>query len=191
MMPVDDEPKRARTRDVVAEGLYIAAAATRLRLKNEILMTVLAMGANYNEDWFVPIARDTLYILADEADAAADQLAATIERAKGRHHTSYGTHDYRNRDVRNLNRRRKQSKHVAQQLRERAEDEAELHKLVEGAREAAWADVERNLERTLNIVASRPDHDADYEQMRSARMQSVRLVDLAKLEANRRSAGKG
>ncbi len=34
--------KRVRTRDVVAEGLYIASAATRLSLKNTILVHILA-----------------------------------------------------------------------------------------------------------------------------------------------------
>lgn len=187
-MRVDAKPRRVRTRDVVAEGLYIAAAATRLRLKNEILVHVLAEGEDFVEDAFVPIARETLLSLADEAQAEAERTAAAVVLARGRHSDSDGTHDYRSRDVRNLKRRRKQSQHVAQQLRTRAADDAEVRRLIADAREAAWGDVERNLDRTLGIVAARPDLESDYERMREARMQALRLVDLPRLGAARRAA---
>jgi len=52
-----DKPKRVRTRDVVAEGLYIASAATRLSLKNSILMHILAEGEGFDADRFLPDAR--------------------------------------------------------------------------------------------------------------------------------------
>ncbi|ALJ21625.1 hypothetical protein [Microbacterium sp. No. 7] len=183
-----EKGKRIRSRDVVAEGLYIAAAATRLRLKNEILMHVLADGEDFDGERFVPVARETLLSLADEADAEAERVAGQISQARGKHHSSDGTHDYRSRDVRNLKRRRKQSLHVAQQLRERADDPEELDRLVASARGAAWDEVERNLHVTLGIVAARPDLEPDYARMREARMQSLRLVDLPKLRAARRAA---
>lgn len=185
---MEAKPRRVRTRDVVAEGLYIAAAATRLRLKNEILVHVLADGEDFDQDRFVPIARETLLSLAEEADAEARRTVEAIGLARGRHSDSDGTHDYRSRDVRNLRRRRKQALHVAQELRARADDDDELHKLVADAREAAWGDVEHNLDRTLRITAARPDLEPDYARMRDARMQALRLVDLPRLSAARRAA---
>ena len=155
-MRVEAKPSRVRTRDVVAEGLYIAAAATRLRLKNEILVHVLAEGEDFDRDRFVPVARETLLSLAEEADAEAKRTTEAIALARGRHTDSDGTHDYRSRDVRNLRHRRKQARHVAQELRARAADVDELHKLVGDAREAAWGGVGHNPGRTLRSAAARP-----------------------------------
>ncbi len=180
--------KRVRTRDVVAEGLYIASAATRLSLKNTILVHTLADGEDFDAERYVPEARAALEALAAEAEADAARTERERKRARTRHSDSDGTHDYRSRDVRNLRRREKQSLHVATELRARAEDDVELHKLIADARDAAWAEVAGNIDRVLRIEASRPDLEPDYERMRAARMQALRLVDLPKLRANRRTA---
>jgi len=176
-----------RTRDVVAEGLYIASAATRLSLKNTILVHILAEGEDFDADRYIPEARAALETLAAEAEEDAARTERERKRARSRHSDSDGTHDYRARDVRNLRRRVKQSLHVASELRARAEDEDELRKLIADARDAAWAEVAKNIDRTLRIEAARPDLDPDYDRMRSARMQALRLVDLPKLRAHRRS----
>lgn len=182
--------KRVRTRDVVAEGLYIASAATRLSLKNRILVHILAEGEDFDADRYVPEAREALLELAVEAEDDAARTEAQRKKARGRHTDSDGTHDYRSRDVRNLRRRQKQSLHVAHELRARAEDDAELRKLILDARDAAWTEVAKNIDRALRIEAARPDLDPDYDRMRTARMQALRLVDLPKLTARRRSVAK-
>ncbi len=182
-----DKRKPVRTRDVVAEGLYIASAATRLSLKNSILVHILVEGADFEPALFVADARMALLALAAEADADAARTESERKTARRRHSDSDGTHDYRSRDVRNLRRRQKQSVHVAAELRARAEDEVELHKLIDDARDAAWAEVAGNIDRTLRIEAARPDLDPDYDRMRIARMQALRLVDIPKLRAHRRS----
>ncbi len=172
--------------DIVSEGVYIAAAATRLALKNRILVDILSAGEGFDVDRFVPDAKDTLLTLAAEADADADRADRERKLARRRFSDSGGTHDYRSRDVRNLRRRRKQSERIAAALRERAENEDELRALVEAAREAAWSEVARNIDSTLRIEAARPDLEPGYAQMRAARMQSLRLVDLPRLAAHRR-----
>ncbi len=182
--------KRVRTRDVVAEGLYIASAATRLSLKNSILVHILAEGEDFEPDRFVPDARDALLTLATEAEDDAARAEAERKAARRRHTESGGTHDYRSRDVRNLRRRQKQSLHVAAELRARADDEEELRKLIADARDAAWSEVANNIDTALRIEAARPDLEPDYDRMRTARMQALRLVDLPKLRAHRRSVAK-
>ena len=178
--------EEVRVKDLVAEGVYVAAAATRLALKNKILVDILASGADFDVDRFVPDARETLLELAEEADADGARAAKEGRKASRRFRDPYGSHDYSSRDVRNLRRRRKQAERVAAELRARAEDEGELRQLVEAAREAAWADVSRNIDRTLRIEAARPDLEPDYAKMREARMQSLRLVDLPRLAAHKR-----
>ena len=185
-----EKEKRARTRDVVAEGLYIASAATRLTLKNRMLMHILADGEDFDIERYMPEARQALLELADEAQADAARAERERKHARGRFSESDGTHDYRSRDVRNLRRRRKQSQHVARELRARAADDDEVRKLILDARDAAWAEVAKNIDRTLSIEAARPDLDPDYDRMRVARMQALRLVDLPKLRSRRRSIAK-
>lgn len=190
--PDQDEQRKASGRarpklaEVVAEGLYIAAAATRLSLKNRILVEVIARGEDFDPERLVPEARDILLALAQEAEADAERAKRERKLARRRFTDSRGTHDYRRRDVRNLRRRERQSTRVALALRTRAEEHDELRQLVDAAREAAWDEVSHNIDRTLRIESARPDLEPGYEKMREARMQSLRLVDLPRLAAHRR-----
>jgi hypothetical protein len=92
--------------------------------------------------------------------------------------------------VRNLRRRAKQSHGVASKLRELMDDEAALRTIVEEARAGAWADVRHNLDRRLRVEGMRPDQDPDYDRMREARMQALRLVDLQALSSQQRAKAK-
>lgn len=184
-----------RNADAIAEGEAIALSAARLEVKNRILVSTIAVGANFDLDRFVPEARDVIERLAVESEEASAQLAKLRKRAWGRHSQSYGTHDYRDRDVRNLRRRMRQSTGVAKRLRALLDDTDGLREIVEHARDAAWHDVESNIDRRLNIEAMRPDEDPDYGRMRDARMQALRLVDLQQLasqaRARKKVAGRG
>ncbi|MEN2740582.1 asparagine synthase [Microbacterium sp. X-17] len=180
--------KRPTLAEVVADGLYIAAAATRLALKNHILVEALARDEDFDVERLVPEARAILEGLAAEADADAERASRERKIARGRFSVSDGTHDYRSRDVRNLRRRERQATQVAAALRARAEDPAELRQLVHAAREAAWAELSRTIDESLRIASARPDLEPDYERLRLGRMQSLRLVDLPELAAQRRRA---
>ena len=70
--------KRVRTRDVVAEGLYIASAATRLSLKNTILVHILAEGEDFDPDRYLDEARAALLTLAEEAEDATTVTRRTV-----------------------------------------------------------------------------------------------------------------
>jgi len=179
-----------RNAEAIGEGVAIALAAARLQVKNRILVSTIAAGANFDPELFTADAREALERLADEAEQSAQAAMAARKRAWGRHSQPHGTHDYRDRDVRNLRRRAKQSEGVAKQLREKAADPDELRGIVSAARDAAWHDVELNLDRRLTIEAMRPDEDPDYERMRDARMQALRLVDLQRLAADTRARRK-
>lgn len=182
----DKSVKRPKSRDVVAEGIYIASAATRLALKNRILVEVIVGGENFDVDRFVPQARETLLTLAAEAEDEAKRVRKQERHAWGRFDDSVGTHDYRSKDLGNLRRRRRQAARTASELMARAEDDAALRELVEAARDAAWTDVSRNIDSTLRIEAARPDLEADYDTMRDARMQALMLVDLQRLQTQQR-----
>lgn len=179
-----------RNADAIVEGEAIALAAARLQVKNRILVSTISVGSAFDVDAFLPIAQEALERLAEESEQAAATAAAARKRAWGRHSQPHGTHDYRDRDVRNLRRRVKQSQGVAKRLRARLGEPDELRAIVEAARDAAWHDVASNLDRRLRIEALRPDEDPDYERMRDARMQALRLVDLQKLASLKRAKDK-
>ena len=175
-----------RTSDAIGEGLSIAWAAARLTVRNHILVETIAHDEPFELDRFAPFARHTLVALADEQQAAADLVRRQRKAAWGKYSDSHGTHDYRDRDVRNLRRRQKQYLGVVKGLRARANDPEAVAGLVTEARDAAWGDVEANLLRRLRVEGMRPEYDPDYATMREARMQALRLVDLPRLRAHRR-----
>lgn len=175
-----------KTADAIEEGLSIAAAAARLSVRNHILVEAIVNDAPYDAGLIADFARSTLVALADEQEDAAATVRRQRKAAWGRYSDSNGTHDYRDRDTRNLRRREKQYLGVAKELRRRAGDRSAVSELVEQARDAAWGDVEANLDRRLRVEAMRPENDPDYDNMRDARMQALRLVDLPRLRAHRR-----
>ncbi|GAA2972456.1 hypothetical protein JOD63_000113 [Microbacterium terrae] len=180
-----------RNSDAIAEGVAIATAAARLTIRNHILVETIAHDEQFDAASFASFAHDTLIALAVEQEAAADLAKRQRKKAWGKFSDPDGTHDYRDRDTRNLRRRHKQYVGVAKELRQRAEDPHAVRTLVEQSRDAAWGDVEANLQRRLIVEGMRPDLDPDYERMRTARMQSLRLVDLPKLAAHRRHLADG
>lgn len=179
-----------RTADAIAEGVAIATAAARLTVKNHILVGTIAQGGVFDIDRYMEDARGALLAMAQESEDAAEHLTQLRKKAKGRYSDPHGTHDYRDRDVRNLRRRAKQSLGVAGNLRKLSEDEEALRELVEDARAAAWGDVRGNLDRRLRVEGMRPDQDPDYERMREARMQALKLVDLQALSSEQRARRK-
>ncbi|MGL3151634.1 asparagine synthase [Microbacterium sp. A82] len=179
-----------RTADAIAEGVAIAAAAARLAVKNQILVGTIAKGGVFDAAQYLDVARDALLAMAAESEQAAEMVTKLRRRARGRHSDPSGTHDYRDRDVRNLRRRAKQSAGVADRLKAMADNSEQLGVLVEDAREAAWADVRGNLDRRLHVEGMRPDQDPQYAVMREARMQALRLVDLQALSSEQRARRK-
>ncbi|GAB3602946.1 asparagine synthase [Microbacterium aureliae] len=175
-----------KTAEAVAEGVAIATAAARLAVRNRILVETIAHDSPFDAEAFATLARETLIALADEQDAAAELARRQRKKAWGKFSDPDGTHDYRDRDMGNLRRRHRQYRGVAKELRHQADDPVAVRALIEASRESAWGDVEANLQRRLKVEGMRPDLDPDYERMRAARMQSLRLVDLPRLAAHRR-----
>ncbi|WP_438354928.1 asparagine synthase [Microbacterium sp. CJ88] len=177
-----------KSADAVAEGVSIASSAARLTVRNHILVETISRGETFVVDQVAAFARETLESLAAEQDAAAALAKRQRKRAWGKFSDPDGTHDYRDRDTRNLRKRQRQYTRVAAQLRTLAGDSTAVDALVEQARDAAWGDVEANLQRRLRAEGMTAESYPDYAQMRGARMQALRLVDLPRLAAHQRSA---
>src|SRR4051794_3587064 len=97
-----------KTSDAVAEGVSIASAAARLAVRNHILVETIAHGGQFDPDGIAEFARETLRALASEQDAAAELAKKQRKKAWGKFTDPDGTHDYRDRDTRNLRKRHRQ-----------------------------------------------------------------------------------
>jgi hypothetical protein len=177
-----------KTAEAISEGVSIASAAARLTIRNRILVGTIADDEPFEVAGFTSFARETLISLAEEQEQAAQLAKRQRKKAWGKFSDPHGTHDYRDRDMRNLRKRHRQYVGVAKELRRMADDPHVVRTLVEQSRDAAWGDVEANLQRRLRVEGMRPDLDPDYAKLRAARMQSIRLVDLPRLASNRRRA---
>ena len=144
-----------KTAEAIAEGVSIASAAARLAVRNHILVETIAHDEPFDVVAFTPFARETLIALADEQDEAAALVKRQRKKAWGKFTDSDGTHDYRDRDTRNLRRRGRQYSGVAQELRRMADDPHVVRSLIEQSRDAAWGDVEANLQRRLRVEGMR------------------------------------
>src|SRR5687767_7365905 len=111
-----------KTADAIAEGVSIASAAARLALRNRILVETIANDEPFDLTRFAPYAREILISLADEQDQAAELARRQRKKAWGKFTDPDGTHDYRDRDTRNLRKRHRQYVGVAKELRRMAED---------------------------------------------------------------------
>src|SRR6478735_1633475 len=134
-----------KTAEAIAEGVSIASAAARLTVRNHILVETIAHDTPFDVATIAPFAHDTLIALAEEQEAAAALAKRQRKKAWGKFTDPDGTHDYRDRDMRNLRKRHRQYVGVAKELRRIAEDPHAVRTIVEQSRDAAWGDVEANL----------------------------------------------
>jgi hypothetical protein len=168
--------------DAVEEGLMLADYASRLRLRNTIVVGALTEPEGYDPTSYRDAARQILERLIRESNAVAERLAAEAEAARRTDGRAAHAHDYQSADFDNLSHRQAVALELAKRLSERRDDEGFLLELIERARQDAWGDVSRavedSLDRSYVIV------DADYERDRAKRMRLVAgdLTELAKAQ---------
>ncbi|NQX27796.1 hypothetical protein HQQ81_10635 [Microbacteriaceae bacterium VKM Ac-2854] len=170
--------------EATEEGLMLAEYASRMNVKNRILIEGLTSEKSFDPTRFTRYAGESLEALAQEQTLAATRIRETLHDASVASGRSAHIHDYRPADVDNLDHREKLSLAVAATLRYRAIDPEYLLALVERAREDAWREVsqsiEENLDRTPII-----DVTEEYNRDRDVRMALIVIEDLAKLAEER------
>lgn len=167
--------------EALEEGLMLAEYASRMRVKNKILVEVLRKGAPYDPERFQKLAISSLGRLADESQAAGERIAKERRASSDAYGRSGHVHDYRAADGENLEHREKLSLAVATELRRRAADPEYLATHIERAREDAWRDVGGNIEFVLDRQHVPSAIDPDYERTKAERMRSLIVDDLAAL----------
>lgn len=170
----------ASVEEATSEGLMLAEYASRMKVKNAIIVGVLTRRDTYEAADYVEAAMGALEHLAAEFDAAADRISRELSAIEDLRGSARHAHDYRSSDSANLRHREESLRSLVIKLRARHDDDTYILGLVEKARQDAWADIaramEESLDRTHFVV------DETYERERARRMRQV-ARDLARMSA--------
>lgn len=162
------------------EGLLLAEYATRMRLKNRIIVdTVTAEGTVDPEAWADEV-RLVLGRLRVEAEGSARRMEQEAQVAKLTGGSAVHEHDYRASDADNLDRRRRVYRLVARRLLSWENDRSQVAALLEAARVDAHEEIDAALARAVS--GDPVTHIEDEGRLRE-RLRLIATVDLPALEA--------
>ena len=156
-----------------AEGLLVAESAARMDLKNRIIVRALRGDEPFDSARAAAEAREVLYELVRQTDEVAEWSAAEREAAAQRDGRAANEHDYRRADARNLRLREQVNAAVAKRLEELRGDDEYLSRLAEGARDAAWTEVAREIDARLDREWPDIEVDETYLRERGDRMRDL------------------
>ena len=166
---------------IVDEGMLIALSAVRMALKNRIIVGALRDHSDYDPEQYAAIARQELLEVArqnDEDSTRVERLGSYLSRTTGAGKSR--ELENKRKDVVRLGRRRTLHDHVAERLREIADDSDKVGAIVQKARADALQEINEAL--AARLLAQRVDpRQPGYEAARAARMRAVGKVDLAAL----------
>lgn len=175
-------PSSKPAEEIAAEGLYIAVAATRLLLKNRIVVELLNENRDYDGDRYLDAARDALLELAEESRGDAERLEDLIRLLRASRWRRGDRQGYQRADIDNLKGRLRQAQLVERTLRERADDPDALREIVIAAHHAAWGEISRNIHDNLEAQFARVEIDEDDREDRERRKADIGKIDLPRLE---------
>jgi hypothetical protein len=171
--------EQATLEEATDEGLMLAEYATRMAVRNQIVIGALTDEASYDPARYAAVAREALASLENEAAQAAERLADERRWASTTVGEPEHIHDYRSADDVNLEHRERLSIAMADRLRKWAADDERVAALVESARQDAWREVGSAIQESL-VRAWIPVDDA-YRREREKRMQLLVTEDLPEL----------
>ena len=175
------EPELVSLEDATDEGLLLAEYASRMSVKNSVVIGALRGTEPYSEARYIDTARESLEALATEAEEVADRIADTRELTAALRGEAGHVHDYRPADMDNLELREDASRSMARVLRERCDDEEYLSRLVLRARDDAWDEIAKSIEAALHRGYMPEATDEHYARDRAKRIKRLISEDLAAL----------
>ena len=168
--------------DAAGEGFAMAEQAAVMALKNRILVTAHVSQDQFDLKRYERELRDILTALAKEQEAAValvrkERAVASTLRGRPVHQ-----HDYRQIDLEKLRLRERSSAIIAERIRAKRGDGQWLRSMVERARDDAWAELAREMERSLDRTEETEFGGPDYEIGREDRLRKFVTVDLFRLQ---------
>ncbi|MDP3208355.1 MAG: hypothetical protein Q8M65_04325 [Rhodoglobus sp.] len=174
------EMRQASIDEMVDDGVLIAAAATRIAIKNLVILKAMRDRVDYSIERTTSDVRQELNNLGAEKDHDAARLTNESARAALRAGDAEGHSDYRHADAFALERRAEVSRRLADRLRELSRDDEFVGKLVEASHAAAWAEIADSIASRAEL-SSVSSHDANYARERGDRLIGL-LGDLNDLD---------
>ena len=183
-------PRRvlAPVEEITEQGLLVADVAVRMTVKNAIIMNALKRHVDYDADQIIDMVRETTIDLAEERERDAKHISRMRGEIRDTGRSSWSESDYGNDDNRTLRHRQEVYEKVAEELRNRAADDAYLTAAAERAREMAWDEIGTSLaDRAEHPYYSGGNND-EYREEREARIQQLIEKDLTALMQQRTEA---
>jgi hypothetical protein len=162
-----------------AEGLLLAEYATRMRLKNRIIVDTVTAEASVDPDAWADEVRLALGTLRTEAEGSARRMEQEASVAKLTDGSAVHEHDYRVSDADNLDRRRRVYRLVARRLLSWENDPSQVAALLEAAHHDAQEEIDAALTRA---VSGDPVGRVEDEGRLRERLRMIATVDLPALE---------
>lgn len=167
--------------DSAADGYAMARQAALMELKNRILIHAIRQPGAVDTELFIAPAGEVLRNLSREHQDLADKLEKKLNRARRLSgEAAYGD-DYRKVDVKNLVVRRQALELVAAKLADHVSDVDVVQTLILEAHSQAWAELSREMERSLDRTEALEFGDESYEDEREDRLRQFINLDLAQL----------
>ena len=179
------EPAAPTAEQSLEEGMLLAEYATRMAVKNHIVVDTIQYGHDFDPARHTAEAAAMLRELASEQGEAAGRIEEELAQATGMRGDARHPHDYRDVDVANLQLRHTVALALADALRAEAESEDELLRIVERSRQDAWDEVSRAIEAGLDAFSGVEALKENYERERPARLKLLIWRDLARLQEER------
>jgi hypothetical protein len=182
-------PPRSSSREAIEaeaeEGLLLAEYATRMRLKNRIIVQTLTSREAIDVEEWLDEVRLSLGRLRIEAEQSARRMVAERDLAAATRGRATHEHDYRHSDAPILDRRRRVYLALARRLLLWEADDERVAALLASARQDALDEMQRAMHDTVlrRGTAAHPEDEAVLQD----RLQMIRAIDLPALAAERRA----
>jgi hypothetical protein len=163
------------------DGFAMARLGAIMAVKNKILVQAITQPDAFDPGIFMEPAKEAVTTLAVESLETAAIVSADLKRARKLRGEAMYRDDYRRGDVNNLTVRLGSLEAVAQRLKEKLGDEDWLRALITEAHGLAWAELSREMERSLDRKEASEFGDENYEQERKNRLRQFINLDLAQL----------
>jgi hypothetical protein len=184
--PAHRTSARAAIAGEAEEGLLLAEYATRMRLKNRIIVDTLTGADGVDVERWADEVRLSLGRLRIEAEQSARRMASERDLAASTQGRGEHEHDYRQVDAPILERRRLVYLALAGRLVLWEGDAARVGALLESARQDALQEMERAVRDTVGRGGRTPRGE-DEAALRQ-RLRMIQAIDLPALAAAHRAS---
>lgn len=180
--PVEPTPEILESIETSADdGFAMARLGAIMAVKNKILVQAITQPDAFDPGIFIEPAKEAVTTLALESLETAATVGADLRRARKLRGEAMYRDDYRRGDVNNLTIRLGSLEGVAQRLKENLENDKWLRELITEAHGLAWAELSREMERSLDRKEASEFGDENYEEDRESRLRQFINLDLAQL----------